>query len=172
MISGDRIILRKVKDSDATAIVENVNDKEVTRYLSTVPYPYTMKDARFFIEKLCKKKNSKHFAIELKETGKLIGVVSLSKINRKHKKAVIGYWIGKKHWNKGIGTEALNLILGFGFRKLKLNRIYGKVMVPNIASAKLLEKAGFRHEGTLRKDVFIRGKWMDYKVYGLLKEDY
>ncbi len=167
-----RIVLRKIADSDAQSIFEHAQDRQVSKYLSRVPYPFYLRHAKDFIKNIASKKGQFHFGIILKESNDLIGIIAIHHISRKHRKAMIGYWLGRKYWRKGFGTEALQLILDFGFKQLKLTRIYARVMVPNIASARLLEKAGFRHEGTLRKDVFIRGKWIDYKVYGLLKNEY
>lgn len=68
--------------------------------------------------------------------------------------------------------EAIRLILRFGFKKLKLNRIYAKTISQNIASWKLLESCGLVREGTLRKSLFERGRWNDLLMYSILKEEY
>jgi RimJ/RimL family protein N-acetyltransferase len=110
--------------------------------------------------------------IELKETGQIIGVMSLMHIDPASKNAEAGYWLGKKYWGQGIAKEALKLILEFGFKKLELVRIYARVTHPNIASARLLERCGFKYEGRMRKSTFTNGKWMDDLMYAILKEEY
>ncbi len=168
----NRILLRRIADSDAQSIYEHAQDREVSKYLSRVPYPFYLKHAKAFIREVGNKKGQYHFAIILKENKKLIGLIAVHHVSRKHRKALIGYWIGKKYWRRGFGTEALKLILDFSFKRLKLRRIAAKVMHPNVASSKLLEKAGFTHEGTLRKAVLNKGEWLDWKFYGILREEY
>lgn len=173
-LTGQQINLRRLKKSDAQSLYENAKDKKISRY-TVLPYPYTLKDARSFIRRTIKnrhKKNVYELGMELKETGQIIGMVGLSKVNYKHKHAEIGYWLGKKHWRKGITQEGVKLVLDFGFNKLKLARIYARVLHPNIPSAKLLEKCGFKYEGCMRKEVFRRGKWLDDLRYGILKEEF
>ena len=119
-----------------------------------------------------RKKKTFSLGIELKETKEIIGMVSLMNVDYDNKNAEIGYWLGKKYWGKGIMKEAIKLILDFGFKKLKLVRIYAKVMHPNITLAKLLEKSGFKYEGRMRKTILRRGKWMDDLRYSILNSEF
>ena len=68
--------------------------------------------------------------------------------------------------------EAIKLILNFGFKKLKLVRIYARVMHPNISSVKLLEKSGFQYEGRMRRTTLRKGKWMDDLRYSILSNEF
>ncbi len=170
---GKRIILRPFDESDAASILEQLKNGVVGRNMSNVPYPYTINDAKKFIAHSKKSGINKadyHFCIE--SEGKLVGAVSLSKVDLKNRHAVLGYWLGRPYWRKGIMSEAVFLILKFAFEKLKLNRIEAKTMAPNIASARLLEKLGFKKEGILRKAVFKKGGFLDYFVFGLLKSEF
>ena len=99
-------------------------------------------------------------------------MIGLMNIDYNNKNAEIGYWLGKKYWRKGIMKEAIKLILNFGFKKLKLVRVYARIMHPNIFSAKLLEKSGFQCEGRTRKTTLRRGKWMDDLVYSILSNEF
>ena len=169
---GKRIILRPVKKIDAADIQKHAKNKEVSRY-TTLPYPYRLKDAQKWIracELNFKKKKSYDLGIELKSKKKLIGMISLMKIDKQNKNAE--YWLGKKYWRQGIATEAAKLILKVGFKKLKLERIYARVFNPNRVSAKFLRKMGFRYEGRLRKNVRNKGRWFDALYFGMLKEEY
>jgi len=173
-IKGQIINLRKLTKSDAFSIFQNAKDKKISRY-TTLPYHYKLKHAQDFIKKTHqnqKRKTAYELGIELKETGKIIGMMSLMKINYDNRNAEVGYWLGKKYWGQGIAKEALKLILDLGFKKLKLSRIYARVMHPNIASAKLLESVGFKFEGRLRKATLKNKRWLDDLRYGLLKEEY
>src|SRR3990167_6117438 len=135
MIKSKRFIVRPYKSGDEKSLQKNINDRNIYKYTLRIPYPYTMKEAKKWISqciKLKKKKNKKelHFAIDV--NGEVIGGLGYIKME-KHK-AEIGYWLGKKYWNKGIMTEAVRLITNFGFTNLKLRRIYAPLFVSNRAS--------------------------------------
>ncbi len=173
-IEGKKINIRKLKKSDAPFIYQNAKDFEIAKY-TTIPHPYKLKNAEDFIKtthQKMRKKKSFELGIELKENKKIIGIIGLTNINYNNKNAEIGYWLGKKYWGKGIMKEAIKLILKFGFKKLKLVRIYARVMHPNIASAKLLEKSGFKYEGRMRKTTLKKGKWMDDLKYSILNSEF
>jgi len=172
-LKGQKINLRKLTKSDALSIYQNVKDKEISRF-TNIPHPYTLKNAKSFIRRThlgFRKKTAYELGIEL-ESGQVVGGMSLLKVDHKNKNAEVGYWLGKKYWGQGIASESLKLILDFGFKKLKLVRIYARVMHPNTASAKLLEKAGFKYEGRMKQNFLKNGKWMDVLIYAILKEEY
>ena len=173
---GNRIVLRALKKSDAKSIQEKLNDKEVSRYTRIIPYPYTLRHAQDFIKIVQQRPGSSReeysFGIEIKETRKIIGIISLTHIDYQNRNAEVGYWLGKKYWGKGLAKETLFGILSFGFDNLELFRIYANVMHPNIASMKLLENAGFKFEGRMRKSVLKDGEWLDELRYSILEEEY
>ena len=173
-IQGQRINLRRMVESDAASLQENANHKEIAEF-TTLPHPYYLKMGIHFIrrsQRRLKKGSAYELGIELKETGEIIGIMSLMDVDKKNRSAEIGYWLGKKYWRKGIAKEAVQLILKLGFKKLRLVRIWGRVMVPNIGSSKLLEKSGFSPEGTNRKSFLHGKKWMDEHVYSILSEEF
>ncbi|MBS3169044.1 GNAT family N-acetyltransferase [Candidatus Woesearchaeota archaeon] len=172
-IAGKEINLRNLKKNDAISLFTSANDKDITRY-TLLPYPYTLKDAKDFIEitkRNTRLKKAFELGIELKETKEIIGMNSLTNVDWKNKNAEIGYWLGKEYWGRGIMKEAIKLLLYFGFKKLKLERISATVLQPNLASAKLLEKSGFIYEGKLRRAILRRGKWYDQLCFGILKTE-
>src|SRR3990167_5108329 len=125
-----RLILRKVgeRKSDADDIAEACNNLNVTKWLLLLPYPYTKQDAINWInscEKNYKKKEveSYEFAVELKKDKKLIGGVSLMKVDKDQGTANVGYWVNAKDHRMGYGSEALRAVLDFAFKDLKLRRI-------------------------------------------------
>lgn len=173
-IKGKQINLRKLKKSDAQSLFENANNFAIAKY-TILPYPYTIKDALSFIQitqRQIKRKESFEIGIEYKQSGQIIGMVGLVKVDFENKNAEIGYWLGKKYWGRKIMKEAVQLILKFGFQTLGLERIYARVMHPNVASAKLLEKSGFKYEGRCRKTVLTGKNWMDDLIYSILKEEF
>ncbi|MBI2042973.1 GNAT family N-acetyltransferase [Candidatus Pacearchaeota archaeon] len=161
---------------DAKDIAENANDKEIGNF-TTVPYPYSIKNAGEFIKKkiLDKKKKPREtyaFGITIKDKNKIIGVIGLANIDKNNKKAEIGYWIGKKYRKQGIVSEAEKTVLDFGFNKLKLNKIFGKAMPENMGSNKLFKKFKFRKVGLLKEDFIKNGKKKDGYLWELLKSGY
>lgn len=174
LIEGGIINLRTLKISDAYSIYKNAKDREISRY-TRLPYPYRLKYAYDFV-RLCqenyKKKADYELGIELKKTGKIIGTISLMHLDNTRRNAELGYWLGKQYWRRGITKEALTLILDYGFNALELVRIYAKVLYPNLPSIRLLQRAGFRYEGRIRKSFFRDGNWFDELVFALLKEDF
>lgn len=174
-ISGKKISLRKLRFSDAKDIYQNLKDKKVVRWTLSIPYPYSKDKATSFIRKThysLKKKKSYVFGIVLRDENTVIGIIELAKINYKDRNAEIGYWLGKRYWSKGIMTDAVKLILKFGFRKLKLHRINAALFEENIASKRVLEKSGFKLEGRIRETRFRYGKWHNELRYGILYSEY
>ena len=174
LLENSRIKLRRLKLSDADSLAEHAKSREISRF-TFLPYPYKKQDAVNFI-RFChghyRKKIFHHFGIEIKNTGDIIGMISIIRFSQKHRNAEIGYWLGKKYWGTGIAGEALDLLLQYCFVDFKLHRVDAHVMRPNKASARLLEKAGFRLEGTMRQHIRHRGQWMDILWFGILENEY
>jgi len=176
-IITERLILRDITMKDAKSIAENANDKLNWYYTESMPYPYTLRNAKDFIKDCLKKQKVKprkdyDFGISLKSEKKIIGMISLFKVNRMHKKTGIGYWIGKNYRKLGIVSEAEKVVLYFAFNKLKLNRIKGEAMVENEGSNALFKKFGFRLIGIEREDLIKKGKKKDAYSWELLKKNY
>jgi RimJ/RimL family protein N-acetyltransferase len=175
-IKTKRLILRSAKINDAADIAENANNLDVTQYTARVPFPYTLKNAKYFI-KLCNKEalqkpyNSLNFFIELQSSKKVIGCIGFVRIDQFTGKADIGYWLGKDYWRQGIGFEAVNALIKFAFKKLKLQRLEAAICIENRASQSLVKKAGFKKEGLHRRAArsLATGKLHDISIYALLK---
>jgi len=173
-LEGKLIVLRPVHRSDAGSICANAKDREIGRF-THVPHPYQIKNAYDFIKGVRRWERQKQvvlLGIENRETGEIVGIINLFHIDRKNRRAEVGYWLGKKHWGRGIMSEALHLMLDYAFREMKLVRVSAKVFHPNTASAMLLEKAGFKLEARLRKIAFHHRHWYDDLCYGILREEF
>ena len=149
---------KKHKDS----LLKLLNNKNVSDWLLLVPYPYTDKNAKWWINH-CRKfeGNGKDFIFALENNGEHIGGIALHK-NSEHS-AELGYWLGEPYWGKEYMVDAINKILNFGFKELKLTRIYAHAFENNINSEKVLIKSGFKYEGLLKKfhkkgETFINSK--------------
>lgn len=174
-IKGEKIILRNIDKSDADSIYQHASNKKIFRYTS-LPYPYTKKDALEFVSKTqkeLKEQNSYELGIALKDGKGVVGMIAIANVDRENKlSAELGYWLGQKHWRQGITFEAVSLMLDMAFNDLGLKKVFAKVMEPNKPSAKLLEKAGFKQEGFLRDYEKRNGQWMNVYYYGILKKEF
>lgn len=169
IIKSKKFILRPHRKSDEKAVVKCVNDKTIAKNTLTIPYPYALKDAKKWVEKVLidnKKKNKENIRFVIDIDGQLVGSIGLNHIQKEHK-AEIGYWLGRKFWGQGIMTEAIKLVTDYAFYKLKLRRVYGHVFLFNNPSKRVLEKAGYKLEGIVRKEAKKGGKYLD--VYLLAK---
>jgi [ribosomal protein S5]-alanine N-acetyltransferase len=168
----DRLFLRELNKKDATSLVSIFNYREVAE-MSTLRYPFTEKMAQEMIFKSRISANTSQIilGITLKGTDQLVGAVSLKDISQQHRKAEISLWIGKDYWNLGYGFEALRKLIDFGFKRLKLVKLYADIREPNIGSLKLFLKSGFTLEGRMRKHVCYGGPRMDLLKVGLLIDD-
>src|SRR5205814_6531002 len=108
------------------------------------------------------------WGIVVKENGKLIGGCSIFG-EPEHARAEIGYVIARPYWGQGLVTEAVREMLRLGFDELGLNRIEARCRPENIGSARVMEKNGMTYEGTLREQMFVKGKYWDWKLYSILR---
>lgn len=176
-ISAKRLVLKDVTMKDAKSIAENANDKLNWYFTESMPYPYSLQDAKKYIKSCIKKQKEKprksySFGIYLKSEKKVVGMIDVFRIDRTHKKAGIGYWIGKNYRKFGLMSEAEKTILDFAFNKLKLNKIKGEAMIENKGSNALFKKFGFRKIGIGREELIKRGKKKDVYIWELLKSNY
>jgi [ribosomal protein S5]-alanine N-acetyltransferase len=114
-----------------------------------------------------KKPESLSWAIEV--DGEYVGGIGIHRVEWKDEKSEIGYWIGKPFWGRGIATEALKQFIKFLDRKYDFKRISALVFSYNLASQRVLKKAGFKFEGLLRKNAKKNGRFCDDKLYSRVK---
>ncbi len=174
-----KLILRDLKRSDAKDLQRHANNIHVAKNIPAFPYPYTKKDATKFINHCMKESKKKpranyEFCVNLKSKGKLIGMISITKVDRFQRTCTIGYWLGEEYWRQGIASEALKKMMEFAFVKLKLRRINIEAFGDNKSSNGLIKKMGFVYEGTLRKKLRDKAtkKIHDEVKYGMLREEW
>jgi len=161
--------LRELLDSDITDIALYGNNINVSRNLrDSFPYPYTKADAEWFINFTRGFSPRQNFAITLDE--KFVGIMGIHPFDDIYSDtAEIGYWLGENYWGMGITSQAIPLIVQYGWATLKLQRIQAGVFDYNPASMRVLEKSGFAKEGILRKRLKKKGKYYDEHMYGILR---
>jgi len=168
----DKYKIRNYTRDDVDSLVKYANNKNVAKFLrDSFPFPYTNADAEKWIDFVIKNPGSLFFAIANSE--ELIGAIGAVPFDDVHKyTAEIGFWLGEPFWNNGIISKAINYFCNFIFLNYDFNRLTANVFEGNEASKKVLEKNGFVLEGTLKNNVFKENKFMDYHIYGLLKEQF
>ena len=162
--------LRDWTDDDITALVKYANNVKIWMNVRDLfPHPYTESDAKQWI-KLAGTTPVTNFAIaSQREAIGGIGFTIQPDIYKRS--AEIGYWIGEPHWGKGIATMALGAIVQYAFTTFDLIRLYAAVFEPNRASARVLEKNGFKLEARLTKSITKNGQTMDAFLYALIRDD-
>ena len=176
VIESKRLILRSWEDGDIDDIVEGLNNINVSKWLASVPYPYTDNDAQNFIKRAKEQdENTKiSLAIVLKENNKVIGGTEIRNINKKDGTAGGGIWLNEKYQKNGYGTEAFYTKIKYAFEVLGLRRMENGYFQNNEKSKRMQEKLGFKNEGIKRKKYLClaTGEYVDECITGLLKEDF
>ncbi len=175
MISGTHVRLRGVERTDLPRFQAWLNDPEVTEGLS-VYLPLSMIDEEQWFDKTSEMgPEEKPLAIELNDDGawRLIGNSGFMHLEWTNRSAEIGLFIGDKSvWNKGYGTEVMQLLLRHGFETLNLHRIYLRVFSTNLRARRSYEKAGFVMEGTMREAVYRHGRYADIHIMSVLRSEW
>lgn len=163
-----KIEIRPLELRDVSALTLLANDRKVWENVRDYfPFPYTQKDAEWFVNFSLEMAVNENFAITFED--EFCGVISANvQTDVYRKSAEMGYWIGEPFWGKGIVTEAVKLISKYAFESLGVNRIFSGVFEYNPASMKVLEKNGFVKEGIFKKAVFKKEQLWDEHKYAKL----
>lgn len=164
--------IRKWRLEDAEALAEAISNPNIQNNLRDgLPYPYTEEDGREFILEMLGADEKNTFAFAIIYDGKAIGSIGVFRQSNIHSRtAELGYYIAEKYWGRGIMTDAVKQICAHVFTNSDIIRIFAEPFSNNAASCRVLEKAGFQLEGTLRRNAVKNGKVLDMKMYALIKE--
>ncbi len=171
MITTLRLILRPFRDEDAPDIQRLAGSYEVAYNTLLIPHPYPDGAAEVWIKKQREHESDLAFAITEKDTGALTGALGLH-IVREHDRGEIGYWIGLPYWNRGYATEAVGAVIQFGFEHMMLHRIWAGHFTRNIASGRVMQKNGMKHEGCWRGWTKKWNEFLDVEMYSILRDEY
>ncbi len=165
--------IRKWMLSDVADLTAAISNKKVQDNLRDgIPYPYTEQDGVDFISAMLSADENDTFAFAITVDEKVIGSIGVYRQENIHRQtAELGYYIAEEYWGKGIMTEAIKQICQYVFQKSDILRIYAEPFAYNEASCRVLEKAGFQYEGTLRNNAVKNGKVIDMKMYSILKTE-
>jgi ribosomal-protein-alanine N-acetyltransferase len=158
-------VVRSWTWDDRDSIVRHANNRNVWINLrDRFPHPYTKNDARIWLEIVIGSKPETNFAIAV--DGDAVGGIGFSiQPDVGCRSAEIGYWLGEQLWGRGITTQALSAVSEYAFAKYDLCRLFAHVFEWNMASARVLEKAGYKFEGRLRKSVTKDKQTIDQLMY-------
>jgi len=173
-IESQRLILRRFDDADLEPFLAYLNDPLVARYQTWESY--TEQQARNVIEQQKSLVPGLPgqwftFAVEMKETGKLIGHVAL-KMLEDAQQAEIGFTFAREYHGRGLAFEAASCVLDYVFTKLGLHRVTAITDCENERSAALLGRLGMRREGHFIQNVWFKGKWGSEYLYAILREEW
>ena len=165
--------IRKWKLTDAKNIAVALSNKKIQDNLRDgLPYPYTEQDGIDFISSMLSANEDETFAFAITLDDKAIGSIAVFRQQNIHRQtAEMGYYIAEEYWGKGIMTDAVKQICEYVFMNSDILRIYAEPFAYNAGSCRVLEKAGFQYEGTLRNNAVKNGKVIDMKMYSLLREE-
>ncbi len=176
-LTTKRLILRDIKPGDAKNIRKNINNLNVSKYLLAVAHPYKKEDAEWWVNHCAEQqkqnpRTSYELGITIKPNNEIVGGVGISSINKKQKKAEIGYWIAEPYWRKAYVSEAVERLIDFAFDKLSIKKIIIPVFVENKGSNALIKKVGGRFIRVKKKAVKAKstGKTHDENIYWILKK--
>lgn len=166
-------ILRPWRRSDAEAVAEAANDPRIAANLRNVfPSPYTLADAEWYVGGCIAQGEERQLTRAIIIEGKAAGSIGVFRKDDVYEKtAELGYWLARAHWGRGVMTEAVRQLCREAFGRFDILRIFAEPFADNLGSRRVLEKAGFICEGTMRNGVFKNGRVHSYCMYALLRED-
>ena len=173
-LQTERLILRRMRVSDAEDMYHYAHRPEVTRYLLWSPHPdiYHTQDYLRYLATRYAAGTFYDWGVIFKQNGRMIGTCGFTTIDCAHDAAEIGYVLNPDYHGMGIATEAVEAVLAFGFDKLLLHRIEARFMEGNDASLRVMEKVGMRFEGWRRESMLVKGSYRTIGYSSILFDEY
>lgn len=168
MIEGKQVLLRPLTIEDAPQVVRWRNDPFVVEHLFGDEPPTLDSHVRWFAQ-MQQRGDRQEFVIVERATGRAVGTIGLSSIDRVHRRAEYGILIGEADARgRGYAREASELLLDYAFHDLRLHRVYLLVFADHVTARRLYERLGFQVEGTLRGHIYKRGVFRDVVEMAIL----
>jgi RimJ/RimL family protein N-acetyltransferase len=160
-------ILRAWKIGDLDSLVNYANNPNIAKFMmDQFPHPYTKEKGEAFIGFASQGNPVRLFAIDV--NGKAVGGIGIHPLSDiESKNAELGYWLAEPFWGNGIITKAVIQMVDYGFKTFDLTRIFARPFGTNKASQRVLEKAGFKLEGSFEKTFFKNGEFVDELIYAV-----
>jgi RimJ/RimL family protein N-acetyltransferase len=173
---SDRLVLRRFRRSDLAGLIRYRSDPQVARFQGwDAPYPPAAAE-RLIGAMLARHPDTPaewfQFAVELRSAKGIIGDCGVLTDAGEPRQAEIGFTIAAGHQGRGYATEAVRTLLGYLFGPLAKHRVTADCDARNLASARVLEKAGMRREGHLRESTWAKGEWTDDLLFAILDREW
>lgn len=161
--------LRPFRETDLANLVKYANNPKIAQNLTDAfPHPYTEVAGKAFIQMALKNSPPNILAITIED--EFVGGIGLHPQADIHRlNAELGYWLAEPFWGQGIVTQAIKEMIVYGFANLPIERIFARPFGSNIASQRVLEKAGFSLEARLSKTLIKNGLIEDELIYAVRK---
>ena len=168
VLESERLICRSFNQSDAETLFKLRSDRDVLKYMDADAHK-SISDSDRMIESILKafeEGSGINWVIDLKETNTMIGYIGFWRLMKENVRAEIGYALEPQFWGKGYMSEAIKIVLDFGFKQLRLHSVEANINPENERSEKLLEKMGFRMEAHFRENYYFNGRFLEeYKIF-------
>ena len=167
-IAGQRVTLRAWRPSDAASLARHANNYHVASQLrDRFPHPYTLADARAFIQSVAGARPTMLFAMEV--DGEAVGGIGFFPgADVERFSAEVGYWLAEPYWGRGITTEAIRLVSAYAFETCNMLRLFALPFADNGRSIRVLEKAGYTRDAVLRSSSVKFGQVRDQALYSIV----
>ena len=164
-------VLRPLRLSDLGDLLSLANNRKISdRLTDAFPYPYTKTHGEQFIQRVNSTKPANVLAITIND--RMVGAIGIhpkSDVDRLN--AELGYWVGEPYWGKGIATQAIEMMLLYGFEHFpEIERIFARPYGDNPASIRVLEKAGFILEARFKETLIKNGERKDELIYAIRRK--
>jgi len=156
---------------DAADLYAVFSDLEVVRYWSRAALTDVL-EAAAMIEGQAREPSLLQWGIFRVEENRLLGTCALADVDLAHRRASLGYALGRDSWGLGIAREAVRAMIEYGFETIDLHRIGADVDPRNTRSLRMLEELGFSREGFQRECYLVGDEWQDAVLFGLLRRDW
>lgn len=171
MLRGERIMLSPLRDEDSEALFQWINDRGLVE-LNAPFSPVAEAEHRRWFDDVRKRADTVIFGIRTIDGDELIGSCQLHGIDERHRSAELQIRIGlRTAWGLGYGTEAVRLLVAYGFSELGLHRVQLHAFATNERAVRTYERVGFRREGVRRDGALVDGAFVDVVAMAILATD-
>jgi len=169
---SERLLFRDIKQNDVDDLLEIYANESTLKYQVISPF-HTIAEMKRYVEIIRDGYQNRYFVrwgLEHKETGKLIGLISLHHLEFWNYKAEVGYICNESFWNQGLITEAVGRLLDISMNKWGLHRVEAAIHPENGASIRVVEKLGFKYEGCREEAAYDKDGncYQDRLMYAVL----
>ena len=173
-LSTPRLVLRALRADDLNDLYDYASVPEIDRYTPWTRYQ-SLAEAQTDLDEYLAEYDEDGlgaWGIEYRAENRLIGIINIGLPHRHHRRTEMGFTIARRHWGKGLGTEAAKAVIAFGLNEMQLLRIEAVCLPENQGSAKALLKAGMQFEGLLHNYQVWRGKPCDLQMYAVTAQSH